>query len=735
MPRIGRIETAAVAVILGLAVLSPVAAQAPSTIRPIRPLMPGDLPPAPSDQALNAIVQDKTVLLALGKALFWDVQVGGPNGLACASCHYHAGVDTRTVNQTSPGLKVLPTPDKQFGAASPTPPYRLMGRSTVAGPPAVAAGPNVQLVPDDFPFRKLTDVHNRESAVLYDSNDVVSSNGAFQGGPVADEEADPVGQRARCSSTPSDIFFINRHGTPLNTRKVERRNTSPSVNTAFNYRNLWDGRAGNVFNGIDPFGFSAAADPAARVWVSDGASVKPMLLQLENMSAASQAVGPVLNSFEMTCERKVFADIGRRLMQQRALSGQAVAPDDSVFSSTPGIAIMPASAGGIGANYRQLIRAAFQPAFWQDNHFYTVDRASGSISQGGGASGGHQIDELNFSMFFGIAVDAYERSLVSDKSLFDTAPQSLTDEARAGRAIFEGKGKCAGCHDGPLFSRAMTYQGDAGFRPLDRASLDGQAPALHDTGFYNIGVRPSYEDIGIGGVDPRGKPFSFTRQFVLAPERPELRTDRFTVDACQFQVPFSGAGGGCLTSAASAQSQRVAVDGAFKVPTLRNVALTAPYFHNGGQKSLAEVLAFYNRGGDRRAVYGGDTTGTGPLGRPVMADARVTSAPAMGGSNAAAIAPLGLTDREQAQVVAFLKALTDPRVACHTAPFDHPALAIPNGHLPQDTDRDGNADDKVLTMRAVGTKGYAGCGGSMFEQLNSGELFSSSAAFEGMSTK
>jgi hypothetical protein len=281
----------------------------------------------------------------------------------------------------------------------------------------------------------------------------------------------------------------------------------------------------------------------------------------------------------------------------------------------------------------------------------------------------------------------------------------------------------------------MTYQGDTGFRPLDRASLDGQAPALHDTGFYNIGVRPSYEDIGIGGLDPRGKPFSYTRQFVLAPDWAGLRTDRFTVDACQFQVPFSGVGAGCLTSAASAQSQRVAVDGAFKVPTLRNVALSAPYFHNGGQKSLAEVLAFYNRGGDRRAVYGGDTTGTGPLGRPVTVGVPVTSAPAMGGSNASAIAPLGLTGLEQAQVVAFLKSLTDPRVACHAAPFDHPALTIPNGHLPQDTDRDGNADDNVLTMRAVGTKGYAGCGGSVFEQLNSGELFSSSAAFEGMSTK
>ena len=38
--------------------------------------------------------------------------------------------------------------------------------------------------------------------------------------------------------------------------------------------------------------------------------------------------------------------------------------------------------------------------------------------------------------------------------------------------------------------------------------------------------------------------------------------------------------------------------GAFKTPTLRNVALTAPYFHNGSATTLAEVVAFYNRGGD-----------------------------------------------------------------------------------------------------------------------------------------
>jgi cytochrome c peroxidase len=42
----------------------------------------------------------------------------------------------------------------------------------------------------------------------------------------------------------------------------------------------------------------------------------------------------------------------------------------------------------------------------------------------------------------------------------------------------------------------------------------------------------------------------------------------------------------------------VAVDGAHKTPGLRNVELTAPFFQNGGTLSLAEVVDFYNRGGD-----------------------------------------------------------------------------------------------------------------------------------------
>jgi cytochrome c peroxidase len=71
--------------------------------------------------------------------------------------------------------------------------------------------------------------------------------------------------------------------------------------------------------------------------------------------------------------------------------------------------------------------------------------------------------------------------------------------------------------------------------------------------------------------------------------------------------------------------------GKFKVPGLRNVAASAPYMHDGSLATLADVLAQYDRGG---------------RGHP---------------STDPQIAPLGLTDEEQADLLAFLEALTDAK--------------------------------------------------------------------------
>ena len=69
--------------------------------------LPGDLRaiPVPTPPNLDEFVRDPAMARALGKALFWDMQVGSDGVQACASCHFRAGADPRSRNQLSPGLE------------------------------------------------------------------------------------------------------------------------------------------------------------------------------------------------------------------------------------------------------------------------------------------------------------------------------------------------------------------------------------------------------------------------------------------------------------------------------------------------------------------------------------------------------------------------------------------------------------------------------------------------------
>src|SRR4051794_16627049 len=57
--------------------------------------------PVPTVPGLDRYVRDQRILVALGKALFWDIQVGSDGRTACATCHFHAGADHRVRNQLS----------------------------------------------------------------------------------------------------------------------------------------------------------------------------------------------------------------------------------------------------------------------------------------------------------------------------------------------------------------------------------------------------------------------------------------------------------------------------------------------------------------------------------------------------------------------------------------------------------------------------------------------------------
>lgn len=653
--------------------------------------LPGKRPALPD---LSGIVADDDMLILLGKALFWDIQVGS-DGVACASCHYAGGGDIRLKNAVNPG------PDGRFGGSP-------------AGHPV--AGPNERLTASDFPFYLLSDIEDRSSTVRREADDRASSEGAFGSAFLGVQAGEPMDV---CRPRTGGHFFLG--GLPL--RQVEPRNSPTVVNAVFNFRNFWDGRANNVFNGVDPFGRRTnRADPRAGVLVTDSSVIDPSTglprwrvskqqLELRNASLASQAVGPPGSDFEMSCAGRSFPEIGRKLVGSYALEFQRIDVSDSVFGAEP--RLLAPDGDGLVATYGELIEEAFEPRYWQAEGRYRV-AADGRIVDDPVA--GYTQRELNMSLFFGLAVQAYEATLISDQTPFDDGTLDAA-EAR-GLAAFVGKGKCVSCHNGPLLSAAAwspDSPSTSTFKLIERMVMGDGATAMYDHGFYNIAVRPTAEDVGLGGLDPYGGPLSFTRQWVdwrlrgVSPVDPGVTGE----DPCSWEERFSSTGG-CLPGS-DVRSIRVAVDGAFKTPTLRNVGLNAPYFHNGGTRDLRGVVEFYNRGGDRRGdARRGDTTGFG--GEKSNLDADITR--------------LGLTDREIDDMVAFMLALTDDRVACHAAPFDHPELPLTEGSSVRDVDpADGLADDLLRVLPAVGERGLPALGRPC--QPNTGDLFGDTqAAFD-----
>src|SRR3954447_13877920 len=74
-----------------------------NVVVPIRPLAPLSTVPVPPVPGINQYVANRASAVALGKALFWDMQTGSDGVQACASCHFNAGADSRSKNQANPG--------------------------------------------------------------------------------------------------------------------------------------------------------------------------------------------------------------------------------------------------------------------------------------------------------------------------------------------------------------------------------------------------------------------------------------------------------------------------------------------------------------------------------------------------------------------------------------------------------------------------------------------------------
>lgn len=202
-----------------------------------------------------------------------------------------------------------------------------------------------------------------------------------------------------------------------------------------------------------------------------------------------------------------------------------------------------------------------------------------------------QKNEINID-YVAKAIANYERTLISgdspfDRYLFGRDHSVLSDNAERGLEIFKNKGNCVTCHE-----------------------ISWNNALFTDNRFYNIGVGFKHLtgvlDKFIATVSQGKNPDDFN---LTAVQHSELGRFNVTKDLADI--------------------------GKFKTPTLRNIALTAPYMHDGSMLTLEEVIEHYDKGGDKNRFI--DTK----------------------------IFPLHLTQQEKQDLVAFMKALTSQTYTNH----------------------------------------------------------------------
>ena len=183
------------------------------------------------------------------------------------------------------------------------------------------------------------------------------------------------------------------------------------------------------------------------------------------------------------------------------------------------------------------------------------------------------------------AIASFQRSLVSFKSPYDRyryqgETQAISAAAKRGERLFNSERmECFHCHSGINFSDSLQHE-----------NLAFTETAFHNTGLYNIDGEGSYppENIGIKEI-----------------------------------------------------TQVEADMGRFKAPSLRNIALTAPYMHDGSVATLREAIAHYQAGG--RTIVEGEYAGVG------------SNNPYKSGF----VKGFEVTESEIDDLVAFLESLTD----------------------------------------------------------------------------
>ncbi len=197
-------------------------------------------------------------------------------------------------------------------------------------------------------------------------------------------------------------------------------------------------------------------------------------------------------------------------------------------------------------------------------------------------------DENPYSVLNAVrAIAAFVRSIVSFDSPYDRYmagdPAALTPSAEKGLELFFSERlECFHCHGGFNFTDSTTH-----------ASTEIESVGFHNTGLYNLDASGAYPEDNTGLFDMTGV---------------------------------------------------VRDMGRFKAPSLRNIAVTAPYMHDGSIATLADVLDHYSRGG--RAIETGAYAGDGRL-SPFKSEF---------------VNGFELSDTEQSDLIEFLSSLTDESV-------------------------------------------------------------------------
>lgn len=198
------------------------------------------------------------------------------------------------------------------------------------------------------------------------------------------------------------------------------------------------------------------------------------------------------------------------------------------------------------------------------------------------------------------AIAAFERTIIAGDSPFDRYQYggdktAMSEAAIRGLEIFRGQGRCVSCH-----------------------VIEETQALFTDNRFHNIGV---------GFLKLAEKESQVARELLESKRKGasvdiEVLTKENTSELGRFAI-----------------SEVIQDMSAFKTSTLRNIDLTAPYMHDGSQKTLEDVIKFYNNGGRLEK--------TDPL------------SPFLDGG----MRPLNLTKEQEADLVQFLKALTSPQFA------------------------------------------------------------------------